>query len=152
MMTFMRRAPSPSLQFLRAKFIYLELSNTSPSLGCPSLFGALQLKLFLCFTVITGVDTEEEHCTIENQNGFVILDPKPGALCSVNGNHVTTKTRLKQGKQQVSLSETCISLSLSLSLSLAKKILLDGFILLYSKHYIVASGTPLLSSGIQHQT
>jgi len=47
--------------------------------------------------VITGVDTEEEHCSIENQNGFVILDPKPGAACSVNGNHVTTKTRLKQG-------------------------------------------------------
>ncbi|XP_065060807.1 kinesin-like protein KIF16B isoform X2 [Rhopilema esculentum] len=47
--------------------------------------------------VLTGPDVENEHCSIENQNGFVILDPKPGALCSVNGNHVTTRTRLQQG-------------------------------------------------------
>eukprot|EP00794_Sanderia_malayensis_P020111 gene20111-22082_t len=47
--------------------------------------------------VITGPHTENEHCVIENKNGFVIIDPLPNALCSVNGKHVDAKTRLQQG-------------------------------------------------------
>ncbi|XP_066931850.1 kinesin-like protein KIF16B [Clytia hemisphaerica] len=47
--------------------------------------------------VIDGTDILNEHCVIENNNGFVLLNPFPDAVCLVNGTHAEKKIRLKQG-------------------------------------------------------
>ena len=46
--------------------------------------------------VITGKDTQPEHCFIENSHNAVIT-LIPIGLCSVDGEDVTVQTRLTQG-------------------------------------------------------
>ncbi|XP_073249049.1 uncharacterized protein [Porites lutea] len=46
--------------------------------------------------VISGPDTEQEHCIFEHNKGHVILNPLK-SQCSVNGNSILKPTRLFQG-------------------------------------------------------
>ncbi|KAK3093196.1 hypothetical protein FSP39_012500 [Pinctada imbricata] len=47
--------------------------------------------------VISGLDTEEEHCVIEYSNGEVTLYPIQSSLCVINGATVIHPTKLTQG-------------------------------------------------------
>nr|XP_047133300.1 kinesin-like protein KIF16B isoform X1 [Hydra vulgaris] len=57
--------------------------------------------------VVSGPDIQGEQCIIENNDGFVVLDPFPTAICSVNGEIVSKRTRLQQG-DVVTLGKTAI--------------------------------------------
>ena len=59
----------------------------------------LNFNIFTLFVpVINGPDILDEHCVIENNNGFVLLNPFPDSVCLVNSFLVNKKVRLKQGK------------------------------------------------------
>ena len=47
--------------------------------------------------VVSGSNILDEHCVIENKDGFVVLDPFPEASCSVNGTDIRKRVRLQQG-------------------------------------------------------
>lgn len=47
--------------------------------------------------VISGPSILDEHCVIENNDGYVVLDPFPEAACSVNGTSIRKRVRLQQG-------------------------------------------------------
>ena len=49
-------------------------------------------------SVINGSGILDEHCFIENNNGFVLLNPFPDSVCLVNSVKVNKKVRLQQGK------------------------------------------------------
>ena len=49
------------------------------------------------FLVISGPDTEQNHCIFEHNKGHVILNPLE-STCAVNGNAISKPTRLFQGE------------------------------------------------------
>ena len=49
------------------------------------------------FLVVSGPGIQDEQCIIENNDGFVVLDPFPKALCLVNDEIIHKRTRLQQG-------------------------------------------------------
>jgi len=48
---------------------------------------------------LSGVQIYEKHCTFVNEDLSVTLVPEPGAPCFVNGNKVTSPTRLTTGSR-----------------------------------------------------
>ena len=60
--------------------------------------------------VVSGPNVLDEHCVIENKDGFVVLDPFPEASCSVNGAAIRKRTRLQQGILDISVYN-CVSVS-----------------------------------------
>merc|ERR1712096_78990 len=65
------------------------------------------LSPILHHVVISGESILDEHCIIENNDGFVLLEPFPDATCSVNGTNVRKRVRLQQG-DVVNLGKTSI--------------------------------------------
>ena len=53
--------------------------------------------IFAYVSVISGESILDEHCIIENNDGFVLLEPFPDATCSVNGTNIKKTVRLQQG-------------------------------------------------------
>ncbi len=49
--------------------------------------------------VISGIDTQPEHCFIENSNNNVTLVPL--GTCSMDGEEITKPTKLSQGLYSV---------------------------------------------------
>ncbi|CAH1792419.1 unnamed protein product [Owenia fusiformis] len=47
--------------------------------------------------VLTGLDVEDEHCTIKHSSGVVTLCPLPGGVCIINGTKISEPTKLNQG-------------------------------------------------------
>ena len=66
----------------------------------PNLFqkNIIYLLIYLFVLVISGPSILDEHCIIENNDGFVLLEPFPDATCSVNGTALRKRVRLQQGK------------------------------------------------------
>lgn len=56
------------------------------------------LIMFMIFLVISAPSILDEHCIIENNDGFVLLEPFPDATCCVNGTAVRKRQRLQQGR------------------------------------------------------
>ena len=54
--------------------------------------------------MISGPDTEQNHCIFEHNKGHVILDPLE-STCAVNGNAISKPTRLFQGEN---IKATCM--------------------------------------------
>ena len=65
---------------------------------------AIYYKLLFTITlilVISGPNVLDEHCIIENQDGYVVLYPFTDAACTVNGMPVRKKTKLQQGNSLI---------------------------------------------------
>lgn len=57
---------------------------------------------FLVSLVISGPDSEENHCVFEHSKGHVILNPLD-SKCAVNGHAISKPTRLFQGNTTCTL-------------------------------------------------
>ncbi|ESP03560.1 hypothetical protein LOTGIDRAFT_224357 [Lottia gigantea] len=71
---------------------YIKDGTTKVGLGGPNISQDITLS---------GANILQNHCTFDNNDGVVTLNPMEGALCYVNGRQITEPTEIKTGARVI---------------------------------------------------
>ena len=94
----------PLAIFVRKDFLRISHNCVPPQLTYVLCFVDLVVLLsqhqVLLLTVLDGPGIQSEHCHVKNKDGQVVIFPRHGAQCKVNGVAIHEPTTLTQGSRK----------------------------------------------------